>query len=58
MKKSFEELFGTAFEEGLADIKFFVRPGLDLDADRLMGEAIRFEEAIRSGRTTQVEAVD
>lgn len=55
---SFTECFETAFEDGLADIKFFVRRGENVSVDELKRDATAFQLAIKNGDVKQVDSVD
>lgn len=55
---SFDNRFEAAFDNGLADIKFFVRPANSVKADDLRRDILKFQDAIEGGKTKKVESVD
>lgn len=56
--RSLESTFGPLFAAGLADVNFTVRKGPDLTVESLTREVLQFQDAIDSGRVTQVASVD
>ena len=55
---SFEKRFKTAFDDGLADIKFFVKRTNNLSVDQLKKDAMAFQDAIDNKETVPVDGVD
>ena len=55
---SFDNRFEAAFDNGLVDIKFLVRPDRKMTADDLRKDALLFQDAIESGEAKKVESVD
>lgn len=54
----FQNTFQKAFDDGLADIKFFVKRDSVVTLDGLRADALAFQEAINSKNITEVESVD
>jgi len=55
---SFDKRFQSAFDSGLADIKFFVRRGNQVTTDTLRSDALAFQAAIDQGNVREVDGVD
>lgn len=55
---NFEERFDKAFENGLVDIKFFVKRSERVMPDALRADALLFQEAIDAGKYEEVDSVD
>lgn len=56
---SFEDKFKAAFDNGLTDIKFFVRrSGEVVTVDKLKCDALAFQNAIVNGDVEPVDSVD
>lgn len=55
---TFDKRFQTAFDGGLADIKFFVKREGEATPEALRRDALAFQEAIDSGNVKKVDSVD
>jgi len=55
---SFDNRFETAFNDGLSDVKFFVRRGKKVTVEILKKDAIAFQEAIEKKDVKEVDGVD
>lgn len=55
---TFDQRFQALFDNGVADIKFFVRRNPGLTFEDLRSEALGFQQAIDSGAVTAVDSVD
>lgn len=54
----FDACFEQAFNEGMSDIKFFVRPSKEMNAESLMLEILSFQQAIKDEKFTRIASVD
>ncbi len=55
---TFDRRFQKAFDDGLSDIKFFVRRDGLVTPDVLMEDALAFQKAIDNGNVKEVKGVD